>query len=354
LSAAAPTVPVYLRPFAIAVGVCTATLFIINAIGYHFGLVQAADHSLYGEERAKVVDPRRAIDIAFVGDSSCDNAIDVAEFGSLSGYSTVNLALNGAYGSGGAYNMVRKILDHHAPRLIVVMLSIDAMRRNDAFPGYYFSAERAQLKTASFVRVAKLYLNPKTAKVVLEQLFSNGLANSRTHLAGADIGQSEHPLRRPPMLDVQRNPLLSGMVAPEQIHYIRRIAKLCESHGVTCAYAHGPIYGGYCSQAVDYLTELNAGIRDAGLSVVPGTPICMDEADVGNTIDHVRRDLQKAYTRRYFELLRPDIAHPELTQVAPPESSLGGWRGSLKTTLQTPGVTAASEPTTAATGPTTF
>ncbi len=70
--------------------------------------------------------------------------------------------------------------------------------------------------------------------------------------------------------------LAFAMVAAQQLGYIARIAALCDEHGVTCVYAHGPIFEGYCQQATDYVATLNEGIRAAGLEVVPQTPICLD------------------------------------------------------------------------------
>jgi hypothetical protein len=70
----------------------------ITATGYRLGLVEVANHEIYGYQRDKL-GTARTIDIAFVGDSSLGNAINAELFSSLSGHNAVNLALTGSYGS---------------------------------------------------------------------------------------------------------------------------------------------------------------------------------------------------------------------------------------------------------------
>ena len=295
----------YLRWLAITLGIMVGGLVAITATGYALGMVEAANHDIYEYQRNKLA-AEAPIEIAFAGDSSLGNAIDAAEFGALSGRATVNLALNGSYGSGGAYNMIRKVLDSHSPRVVVVMMSIDTMRRDEAFPGYFFSAEPRQLLTTSPVRVLELYFSLKTARRVLEQWWKSGFAMPPVHFDGDYISQADHPIDRAP-LEAAANPLRPNMVAQAQLDYIERIAQLCGGHAITCVYAHGPIFEGYCRQAGAYVETLNAGIRAAGLEILTGTPVCVPEDEIGNSIDHVRSDLKHAYTRRYYELLRARI-----------------------------------------------
>lgn len=291
----------YLRTLAFVLGGLVATLIAVNAIGYHYGMVEAASREIYDRQRAKAT-ADTPIDIAFVGDSSLGNSISAQRFGELSGATAVNLALNGSYGAGGAYNMVRKVLEGHTPRLVVVMLSIDTLRRADAFPGFFFSAEPAQLLTTPPIRILELYFSLKTARRVLDQWW-NGHTNPSTSFRNDYIAQEETPLGPAASREVAQHPLLPGMVAKQQLRYIARIAVLCNDRGLTCVYAHGPIFAGYCEQAAEYLTRLDEGIRATGLAVVPQTPVCLQEHEVGDSIDHVRSELKDAFTERYFTLL---------------------------------------------------
>ena len=87
----------------------------------------------------------------------------------------------------------------------------------------------------------------------------------------------------------------------------RTFAELCRRSGTECVWAYGPIYDAYCTQAADYVAKVEAGLVATGLPIVAGTPLCIPEAELGDTVDHVRPDLKDTYTRRYFELLQPYI-----------------------------------------------
>jgi hypothetical protein len=296
----------YLTTLLATLAALVVALVGVTATGYRLGLVEAANHDIYRYQRAKI-DGTAPIDIAFVGDSSLGNAIDAALFADLAGRPTANLALNGSYGSGGSYNMVRKLLAAKRPRLIVVMQSIDTMRRDEAFPGFYFSAEPSEVLTSSPIRILELYFSWKTAKRVVEQIRKGGLAARGEIYDGDYISQAAHPIGRAPAAEVEVNPLLPTMVADAQLRYLAQIAGLCRGAGVECVYAHGPIYVGYCAQSQPYLNALDAAIDATGLERIADTPLCIAESDVGNSIDHVRSDLKQDYTRRYYALLRDTI-----------------------------------------------
>jgi len=301
----------YLKALGFVLGALVTLLVTITATGYRLGLVEVANHEIYGYQRDKL-GTARTIDIAFVGDSSLGNAIDAALFSSLAGRDTVNLALTGSYGSGGAYNMAYKLLQDHTPRLIVVMQSIDVMRRKEAFPGFYFSAEPSQLLTTSPIRILELYFSLKTARRVVEQLWKHGLAEPAELFVNDYIAQTS--VYSPPA-ELGMDPLLPNMVAQAQLDYVGQIADLCRQHDTECVYAYGPIYDGYCTQAMEYVAKVESGVAATGLPIVAGTPLCIPEIELGDTVDHVRPDLKESYTRRYFELLRPYIDRSVATRI---------------------------------------
>jgi hypothetical protein len=130
----------YVRVLAIVLAALIAVLLTITTTGYSLGLVDAANQQIYDYQRDKIENLER-IEVAFVGDSSLGNAIDAALFGKSSGLASANLALNGSYGAGGAYNIARAVVAHDRPRLIVVMCS--PLWRADAFRLFGYTAGSA-------------------------------------------------------------------------------------------------------------------------------------------------------------------------------------------------------------------
>jgi len=296
----------YVRVLAVALAALIVLLLTITAFGYGLGLVDATNRQIYVYQRDKL-EHLPPTDVAFVGDSSLGNAVDAALFGKLSGMAAANLALTGTYGAGGAYNMVYSLIARDRPRLIVVMLSPDTMRRADAFTGFFFSADPAHRWAQSPLAIFELYFSLKAARRTLDEIGQGGLWRLPDAIENDYITQRTHPMRRSLADEVANNPLLPGMVAPAQIVYLGKIAAMCREHGIVCVYAQGPIYAHYCRHSAVYLRQLDESVRAAGLDVAADTPICMETDEVGNSIDHVKPDLKTPYTQRYFERLQPFV-----------------------------------------------
>lgn len=279
----------------------------LTAIGYGLGLVDASNRNLFDYQVEKI-DRADRVDIVFVGDSSLGNAIDADLFGRLAGARTLNLALSGTYGLGASYNMIRRSFERHHPRLVVVMQSLKTMKRPEAAAGYFFTTDNPRWSDLSPIELAKVYLSYRAASETLSQIRRNGLTRMATAIVGDYVPQHLRGADRlNPDAEAAAEPLLPGMISREQLHFVQRIGAFCRAEGVTCLYASGPIYEGYCTQSVAYRAALEEAVRAAGLAVVEGTPICMPLDQVGDAVDHVKPAFKDEYTRRYFAAIAPDL-----------------------------------------------
>lgn len=299
----------YLRVFGIGSIVLLGLLASICAASYRFGLIDIATRWVYDYQRAKVATANE-INIVFVGDSSLGNAIDANLFGELMEMPTANLALSGTHGVGASFNMIRLVAEHHDLKIAVVMQALKTMTRSDTVAGYFFTTDRLEWREMSPIEIAKLYLNYRTAKETFQQVWRRGFQREPPLMTDdylAQSGSTERILREVDELDreIEDDPLLLGMVSPAEIDFIIRIANYCESEGIRCVYAHGPIYDRYCETAAPYIQSLNKAITQAGLDVVAGTPRCMPSHEVGNTLDHAAPWEKTAYTRWYHQRLLP-------------------------------------------------
>ena len=294
----------YLGAFALGTVLLLGAIAGISAFGYAYGLLDASNRALYQYQLGKI---RRMpqIDVAFIGDSSLGNAIDAALFSDLAGAPAANLALSGSYGLGGSYNMIRHTLTQHPLRVAIVMQALKTFVRRDAESGYFFTGDGLDQNLLSPIDVADLYLNFRTVKEIVQQIRRKGLASETAEIVDDYYPQLPMSGRLPAAEEAERDPLHPAMVSDAQIAFIRRIAVICRANGLTCLYAHGPIYEAYCRSAQPYIARLNGAIESAGLTVVAGTPICMPLDQLGNTVDHVAPVFKDAYTRRYFALLAP-------------------------------------------------
>jgi hypothetical protein len=294
-----------LRVFALTATAMLGALAAISAISYRYGLIDVATRYIYDHQVAKI---EEAADMAiiFVGDSSLGSAINEPLFSDLSGSPSATLPLSGTYGLGASFNMIRRANAQHDVHTAVVFQSLNTMTRPDVMAGYFFTTADLKLTELSPIDIAKLYLNYRTASETLQEIRKHGFRREAPRMEGGYIAQrSRGSHARSPDEELQKKPLLPGMVSPAEVEFIVRIVDYCEREEIRCVYAHGPIYDGYCRTSAPYIESLNQAIMSAGLEVVEGTPPCVPLDEVGDEVDHVLPSLRDTYTRWYYARLRP-------------------------------------------------
>ncbi len=312
---------VYLTVFTVGACVFVVGAGLVSYFGLRYGKVDFSFSELYQYQRQKM-GSARSVDTVFVGDSSLGNAIDARLWSELAGETTLNLALTGAYGYAGSLNMVRQTLRLHRPRAVVVMQGADSMLRPISHLGYISTAETGiPLGDVPPWELVKAFLNADMLMSVFRQLFKD-LAGLRPNRIDNDYVRQG---ARPADIDRIRAALGSRYSAaslnPRKTFYLRRIADICVAEGLNCVYAHGPVLEVYCKTSKDYFLMVNALIRDAGLAVAEGTPMCVPAAELGDANDHIRQEFKHRYTRRYFEVLAPYL-YPCNVIVTCPQPSL--------------------------------
>jgi hypothetical protein len=294
-----------LRISALTITLMLGALAGISAVSYRYGLIDVATRAIYDFQVAKIEDAA-AMDVIFVGDSSLGSVIDVPLFSRLSGSPSASLALSGTYGLGASFNMIRRAAALHDVRTAVVVHSLNTMTRPDVIAGYFFTTSDLKLTELSPIEIAKLYLNYETASETIQEVRKRGFLREAPKMEGGYIAQRRRTSHdRTPDEELEKKPLLPGMVSPAAVEFVVRMVDYCEQNGIRCVYAHGPIYDGYCKTSAPYLETLNDAIKGAGMEVVEGTPPCVPSDEIGDEVDHVAPAMRDTYTRWYYEKLRP-------------------------------------------------
>lgn len=299
------------RRYAITLGFVTLALLggtvMLTFAGYRFRWVDPVNLALYDYQMKKLSE-EPAVDIAFVGDSALGNTIDAALFSRIGVRPAVNLALTGAYGYGGSYNMMRHLLKHQRPRVVVLLHTVDMMARPNTVTGFHLTSDGLDFTEISPVDLLKIYLNLDTVKKVLRcGRDACWRDDQRVQMVNDYMPQGLWGERPPSYEEVHRNPLLPDHIRSGKTHYLREIARLCKRWGILCIYAHGPVFEAYCQASANYLEHATAAIRAAGITVVEGTPVCVPQTHLGDTEDHVKPRLKSSYTLHYYTLLAPYI-----------------------------------------------
>lgn len=268
--------------------------------GVRRGLVdwQAAQLLRYQIAKIEAV-PR--IDLLLVGDSTLANAVDARAWSEATGLAVVSVALTGSYGYEGSLNMVRRALRREQkPRAVLVMQAFDMPTRRISYEGLLYTAQTpADLAGAEPWKLVEPLANLDLVLAMLDP--------PRARAAFAEIERYEYPRQRQrpeaggPKVP-QASPLTADMIRPAKGRFLHKLGELCAEAGIACAYAHGPYPAAACGGSQEYVTASARFVAEAGLAVVPGTPVCLPPRDIGDAEDHVRPERRRHYSAVYLDL----------------------------------------------------
>lgn len=242
-------------------------------------------------------------DIVFVGDSSLGNAIDAQLWGELSGRSAVNLALTGYYGYAGSFHMLKRVLNHRRPQLVVVMHTVDMAARTPSQEAELLMREPNDLlATQRLATTWHIYFNVDQLVQSLRYLW--GRALGRTLAAPSEFIENDY-IRQggrrstgPTRQSIDRQQVKEGSV-----FWLHSIRHLCHAAAIDCVYIHGPLWSDVCDISLRFLVRTDSAIDQTGIRRIGGAPICMPLDHVGDSPDHVHPNFKQHYTKQYHALL---------------------------------------------------
>jgi hypothetical protein len=288
----------------------------ISLIGIEQGLVTWKEAKLLRHQLDKIEAAPR-VDVLLVGDSTLGNAIDAQAWSRESGKTVLSPPLTGDYGYGGTLNMLRRVLRRHRPELVVVFQTPDMMRRKLTYDGLMYTAETlADIRGIPPWRL----LGPLASWQIPISMLVNGLSQGDPdglRLAGDYVPQQADPARARANVRRDARLLTPAMVHPQRAVFLDEIGALCARERLSCLYAHGPYVEPECRAIGPYLQKVDALIRKSGLTVVPGTPVCMPLADVGDSADHVAPPLKQRYSELYRALIETALSFRASPEPAP-------------------------------------
>lgn len=276
----------------------------ISYIGLRMGLLDFAFNNLY-EYQINKIQTKSSSEIVFLGDSSLGNAIDAAYLSDRTGKPVINLALTGAYGYGGTYNMLRRTLAHWHPELIVVMQTPDMLQRSQIHEGFIHTA----------INSTDLWNTPPKELLAvignLDMVTSMLRRAMKEHVPSNTSIYNDYIRQGPPLSAEVKlaTGTAGGMQTAEglnrsQLYYLQKIAQTCRDSNIKCIYVHGPWPKPLCDRSQTYLAAANALISEAGLEVLSGTPLCVPEQDIGDALDHILPTQRRYYSDIYLEKLK--------------------------------------------------
>lgn len=248
------------------------------------------------------IDRRKFVDTIFVGDSSLGNAIDSAEFDSLTGSKSLNLALSGNFGYAGSYNMIRRaVIRHPELRNVVIMQTLDVITRHIPYHSYVLSSPDLRIfDLGSDLRW------PVAAAFVSELLDWHTFLYIPNLLRGekALVFDNDYVRQDPDHHPQVNNLAPMPPVNPLDTRFLREIAGLCRGRRLNCFYAHGPLLEGIINNSKEQLEETNIDIRENGLRLALDRPMPIPSDRIGDSEDHVAPPFKSEATHYYAQRLK--------------------------------------------------
>jgi hypothetical protein len=295
----------------------------ISLVGIRRGIVTWEDGKILSYQLHKIAVAQR-VDVLLVGDSTLGNAVDAQTWRGELGEAVLSVPLTGTYGYGGSLNMLRRVLRRHRPRVVVVFQSPDMMTRTIAYDGLLYTSE-----TLGDIRGIPAWrlLGPLATWDIPMSMLANALTRHPPPgqgIKGDYVRQLDPAAARANVLRDAKF-LTPTMIRPEKATYLREIGALCAREGIQCLYAHGPYVEPQCSSIGPYLRAVDTLVRASGLSVVPGTPVCMPLDEAGDAADHPAPALKQRYSETYLSLIEPSVSSQAVAQADGP-SAFTHWR----------------------------
>lgn len=278
---------------ALVVAICALSLW-----GMQNGLSEWRESELLRYQIEKIEDTRQA-DILLVGDSSLGNGIDARDWSRRLGLSVVSVPLVGTYGLEGTLNMLRRAVRETRPRVVVVMQTLDMMRRKPSWPGALYTAET--LGDLADVPPREMLSSLATWDIPAGMLQAAATGEAIDPAIVRLDYVPQNPARfGGPLYPRTYGP---GAVRKDAAASLRRIGEFCRGQDLTCLYASGPYLNPQCAESQGYAAAIAEVARQAGLIPVAGTPVCMPRPDVGDSEDHVIPSRRLQYSEIHRALI---------------------------------------------------
>lgn len=297
----------YLLTAAAAVVAMVAAICVLSLWGMQHGLSEWRESELLRYQIGKIEDTRQ-VDILLVGDSSLGNGIDARDWSRHLGLSVVSLPLVGTYGYEGTLNMLRRAVRQTRPRVVVVMQTLDMMRRKPSWPGALYTAQTlgdladvppaAMLSSLATWDIPAGMLQAAATGEAIDPAIprTDYVPQDRTRFGGTLYPRTYEP----------------KAVRKDAAASLDRIGDYCREQGLTCLYASGPYLNPQCAESRGYAAAIADIARKAGLIPVDGTPVCMPRSDVGDSEDHVIPWRRPQYSEIYRALILEAIEHTDV------------------------------------------
>ena len=287
----------------------TIYLFIhLSAILYFF-IIKTEAKTVYDflyKYQVEKIKTTSTVETVFIGDSSLGNSIDSNLFSKIAKTKSINIALTGMYGYAGSFNMLKKTIASH-PELtnVVITQTLDMQMRKVSLQGYaYTMSDYSDFQELSLKHKLKtIYSFTKIRQFIfasLEILIKDKKINN--DVLKNDYIKQGNPIK----LDVDITPFNPVRINKKKNFFLKKIVELCKNKNLNLIYAYGPLNNKIVESSKKYIQTSNSNIVSTNITLMENV-IPIENADLGDSNDHIRPEAKQKYTAIYAKILKPHL-----------------------------------------------
>jgi hypothetical protein len=269
-------------------------------------------HPLHIKGQARIQQSQSDFEIAFVGDSSVEWAIDADLFEELSGFKTQNLGLTAeGHNFSGTYNIIRHLLNRPSgkPKYIIIMNSLTAWDNEFEIGGYCATLNQLTSQPALAAGLIEKwdcfkfkYLNLKQISMTINQLYydysqSNNLENKTFRNGGITW---EYVVESKVLQNL-------GKIGATKVTELKVLDQQLIGSDVKVIYLQGPLHNQVANLFDNALSSQHDILRNLKNIEFIEHYLYPPNEDMGNSISHVSPEVKEEVTKFYFNLLEHQL-----------------------------------------------
>ncbi|HAI68205.1 MAG TPA: hypothetical protein DCM38_02075 [Gammaproteobacteria bacterium] len=254
-----------------------------------------------------------------LGSSAAGNTFNAKDFTTLSQQKTLNLALTGSFGFVGIFNMLQRIHQQY-PELknVIIMPSLvrwsQELRDESIFEissDYKFIQQLQQNKVVDDLSLEYLsyYINLKEIYWFARWYFNYKIMGKPFYKIENDYWAQKRRKYSNGLLKVSklRNRKLSDTIQSSKQIVYKMMVTFCEQKALNCIFVHGPTHTQIIEnspsqiQKINQFLEANQTKNFIGITRMIG----VENAKMGDSINHIDPSIKDQMTRLYFTMLEP-------------------------------------------------
>jgi hypothetical protein len=209
----------------------------------------------------------------------------------------MNIALTGLYGYGGSYNILKTAYRNHPEiKNVIVMQTLDIQTRPVSYAGYVRTAgsmndfmELSIVEKIGFIKDFFRYVQ----SIKLDNSVNKEILFQNDYVRQGDKKD----------FDVIMEGFSPYNIRSENNKFLSKIASYCRKNDLNLVYINGPISEKRAFYSQSYIEAIDKVIPETGIRLIPDI-IRAENSELGDSEDHIRPDLKKEYTAKYYEIIK--------------------------------------------------